>query len=433
MFVGAINQEVRSVLAALAPRFRGLPIYVGCSGNFTVERVLDRQGFSGFHSNDVSLYSCALGNHLTGREMTVEVAEPELRWLSRYLQPGIPAIATLVLCGEMLGHYQRREPYHRRMWDAYTGRFEAMHSATAEKVDKALEGLSVAEFHPGDVVDFMAEAPRESVAICFPPTYKGGYERLYRVMDRVFRWDSPVYQEFDEARFAELTDVMRSKAAWVTLRDEPVAEMESDHAGTVQTALRSRPVHVYSNIRDAKLAFPRQKVDPVMLPRASGEITGPLRLVKLTQAEFNGLRSQYLSTGIVPAAASAHFAVVVGGQLAGAFSASRSSFYGEWCDAYMMSDFAIRPATHPRLSKLVLAAALSREAQVALQEGLNMPVRTIGTTAFTDRAVSMKYRGLFTLTKRKEGALNYLADAGRWPLQEGLEWWMKNRGAKSKG
>jgi hypothetical protein len=44
MFVGSINADLRSILAGLAPAWRGLPAYIGCSSNFTVERILAAQG-----------------------------------------------------------------------------------------------------------------------------------------------------------------------------------------------------------------------------------------------------------------------------------------------------------------------------------------------------------------------------------------------------
>ena len=64
MFIGAINSQLRSILAG----FRALqdrPVYVGCSGNFTVERVLTSKGVKELHSNDVSLYSWA-ADYLAG-------------------------------------------------------------------------------------------------------------------------------------------------------------------------------------------------------------------------------------------------------------------------------------------------------------------------------------------------------------------------------
>ena len=65
MFIGSINRYMRCVLESAASQWRGQDIYVACSGNFTVERILARCGVGRVFSNDVSIYSCALGWHLT--------------------------------------------------------------------------------------------------------------------------------------------------------------------------------------------------------------------------------------------------------------------------------------------------------------------------------------------------------------------------------
>ncbi|MFA6132805.1 MAG: hypothetical protein WC869_02170 [Phycisphaerae bacterium] len=64
MFIGSINRYMRAVLEQAAGSWKGLTVYVACSGNFTVERILARCGVGTIHSNDVSIYSCALGWHL---------------------------------------------------------------------------------------------------------------------------------------------------------------------------------------------------------------------------------------------------------------------------------------------------------------------------------------------------------------------------------
>ena len=426
MFVGAINGQVRSILSRFSKSLSGQPVYVGCSGNFTVERVLSSTGTGEFHSNDVSLYSCALGSHLAGDSIDVHVTDDELSWMGEYLQPGVPSIATLLLCSEMLQHYQRPEPYHRRMWKAYQSRFAVMHDATLQKVEKAIDGLVINSFSPSDVVEFVSQAPEDAVVVCFPPTYKGGYERLYKVMDSVFAWDAPAYATFDEDRFVELAEMVKARPVWMTLRDQPEPVLDGYLTGVVQTGLRSKPVYVYSSEHDTTLAMPRQTIETIPLPRLEDEVDGGLSLVRMSQGQLNQLRSEYLSLAITPAAAQVSVGVKVGGHLIGALAFSRSNSFRAWCDAYMLTDLAVRPTVYRRLAKLVLAAALSMEMKAVLEQSLNMPVATIGTTAFTNRPVSMKYRGLFDLYSKKEGALNYQAHAGRWNLAEGFEWWRKN-------
>ena len=85
MFIGSINRYMRAVVetAALRPGlgqaqgWQGLPVYVACSGNFTVERIIARWGVGQIHSNDVSIYSCALGWCLRGEAKQYAVKQPE--------------------------------------------------------------------------------------------------------------------------------------------------------------------------------------------------------------------------------------------------------------------------------------------------------------------------------------------------------------------
>ena len=64
MFIGSINRYMRAVLQTAAAGWKGLPVFVACSGNFTVERILAQCGVGAIHSNDVSIYSCAPGRQL---------------------------------------------------------------------------------------------------------------------------------------------------------------------------------------------------------------------------------------------------------------------------------------------------------------------------------------------------------------------------------
>jgi hypothetical protein len=283
MFVGSINADLRSTLARLAPAWRGLPAYVGCSGNFTVERILAAQGLSDLHGNDVSLYSCALGAYLSGRPFRVEVQDGDLAWLSDWLQPGLPTLATLLLCTSALDFHGRDHPYHRRMWNAYLRRWPDLHAKTLANLEKGLAGLPLRGFYAGDVVDFLDNAPQDSLVISFPPTYKGGYERLYEKLQAAFAWDEPTYELFTTERFQSLLERMTAKRFWCVSRDEPVQALAEHQIGRVQTSLRSKPVHVYANVPAAVLTQARQRVEDVPHPRLSSpHVAGRRRTVRGT-------------------------------------------------------------------------------------------------------------------------------------------------------
>lgn len=426
MFVGAVNTEARGIIAETAAQWKGRPVYVGCSGNFTIERVLARAGIKELHGNDVTLYSCYLGSYLAGQPIELKVRDEGFAWLEDYLRPGPATVAALLLLGDILGFASLKTPYHVRMFNEYTRAFPDLHARTVEQVEKALEGLRLTSFIPGDVVEFAQAVPPEAVFISFPPTYAGGYEKQYRLMNEVIAWTPPAYTKFDENRFLTLVETVRARDAWMFLTDRPIEPLAGHLRSVIQNGMRSRPTFIYATEAPARLVGPHQKTEPVPLARLDGQITGPVEIVRLTQGQMNTLRSEYLSPGIVPASARLNLGVTAGGKLIGALAFDVSQF--PWVDAYMMTDFAIRPTPYPRLSKLVLAMVLTTELRDILEQSLKARIHTIGTTAFTERQASMKYRGLFDLHSRKDGRLNYIAQAGQWTAEEAFDWWQTKHG-----
>jgi hypothetical protein len=60
-----------------------------------------------------------------------------------------------------------------------------------------------------------------------------------------------------------------------------------------------------------------------------------------------------------------------------------------------------------------------------LEERLLSRRQKIYTTAFTDKPVSMKYRGVYELAKRGKGFLNYATEFNDTTFQEVVGLWMK--------
>ncbi|MCE5327877.1 MAG: hypothetical protein LLG01_15835 [Planctomycetaceae bacterium] len=414
---------MRAVLETAAQQWRGLPVFVACSGNFTVERILARCDVGAIHSNDVSIYSCALGWHLAGHAQPYKVKSPEFEWLGQYMEPGPATIATLLLTGEML-KVGGENAYALRMRDEYRRCWPQLHATTVERVTKALTGLNLSYF-AGDCREFLAGADRSAVCISFPPTYKGGYERLFKKLDAVFDWPKPSYQVFSPEDFEQFSQTVRSFKHWMISSDTEQPALASQHVATVQTSLRSKPVFMYSDAAPTRYAAARQQIGHNPWAPRADEVVEPIQVVQIDAKIMNAIRSLYLSQSIIVCDAPRNYAVLSAGRLIGAFSFAlpRGPLP---CDLYLLSDFAVRPTPHKRLSKLILACAVSGEVRADLEQWLCCRIRTIGTTAFTERAVSMKYRGLFDVHSRSEGKVNYLGAAGRWSLQEGFAWWKGN-------
>jgi hypothetical protein len=264
--------------------------------------------------------------------------------------------------------------------------------------------------------------------LCFPPTCEGGYERLYKALDQVFGWKVPDYTLFDDQRFEVLLGEMMDRKVWIISRDRALQGMEDYLRGMVKPSRTAKPVCMYAGLGNARFTTPRMKTEVLKISLLSGEIDGRLSLIYLTAAQMNLLRSEYLKASINPASTSVNFGVLAGDKLIGALGYTSPMFLGNFCDVYLMADFAIRPTIYKRLAKLVLAAAVSKEAQIIVEQKMAKRIKTIGTTVFTNRPVSMKYRNIFDLKGRcNDGRLIYVAKAGQWDLAGGLEWWMNGQ------
>lgn len=438
-FIGGLPLPLKSMaLEAI----RGWPVsdvYVGCSGNFGLERALAPLPIN-CHSNDVSLYSSAIGAHVTGAALDVAVKDRDYAWLESYLKTPLDTVATLLLCTSMLRGYGKGSEYWVRHVGGYRDHFSELHQGTKAKAEKALDAVKVAAYYAGDVIDHLSAAPASAGIMTSPPTYKGGYERLYKKMDKVFDWrERPSYRVFDESSMAQLIAILTSRPHWLLFNDQRIEDLQSQLVGIAVPSLRKRPVYCYGSLGHKRLARRRELTRDPHLKRLPEDVeispACKLRLMKLDAPAFRWLRDCLLGKNITPAQPQLTFAVMLDDHLLGLLGIGmppgqlKQRGIG---DLYMMCDVAVPHHRYRRLGKLVLAASLSRELRLSLSDGgMVARAKTIGTTSFTEKPVSMKYRGIYKLHSRKEGHLNYVGELGRWTLQEGLEWWLQNHGTST--
>lgn len=450
MFQGTLNPDA---IAAFAPVVAGWDceeLAFPCSGKFTVPRSLAPLGRR-MHGNDVTLYSCALGWYFSGHDVRVSVRPGMgLEWMEPYLETTEGRTAAVLVWSEFAEAWVRRagNAYHRRIAAGALLQFGTMHA-------KALEGLRgskwhLASFWAGDCVAFLGMVASDAGIISFPPVYAGGYERMWKHLDACFAWDAPEYPTFDENRAGAFWEEVGRRRHWVVVAQGPITHeaIAGKLLGVVKTTNRAPEFWLYaSDVGVKRQVGPCQKTAPLLWPKLGPDeaLPGALELRPLGAPEFASLRSQFLDPKIAPSGAQAVFALLAGGVLVGAVAFQRSTFQLAGVDepsVYLLSDFPVRPTRYPRLSKLVAAAALSRECQLLLERVYGRRLRSVVTTAFTDRPVSMKYRGVLKLLSRTEAApddpsghrykLNYGAALGQLTLAETLVVWERKHGREGQ-
>jgi hypothetical protein len=464
MFHGSIPNSVQRILGDIVSNWNIQDIYVGCSGNFTIERTLRDITKARLHGNDVTVYSCLLGRYFAGMPLEARIRDDyngRMAFVGDYAKDDVDLLTIALLLSKMsvyLGS-KKSNAYYDKMIKAYTDQWQTIFTATREKIDKIEPFLS--SFYAGDVCGWIDTIPEDSAFICYPPFYSGDYEKMFRVIEDVIEWDPPAYDMIDKDKIFEMFRKMTRRKNFMFGTNDELPEFRQHLVGIAQTTNRGVPLYVYASAEKRRIVMPKQKTAAVRLERLAPDkdIGANLKIVPLKSEEFHALRSQYMNVHIKPGSETASFAVTVDHKLIGVFAFSSSPTLSNWDKhietptMYLLSDFPVAPTKYRRMAKLVLYAALSKEAKLLAERLTSKRVKSLVTTAFSKRPVSMKYRGLFQiLTKKKmeqdveSGSdgdiswryyndgyqLNYGAAMGQWTLQEGFELWKKKH-SKTEG
>jgi hypothetical protein len=458
MFRGSVPPDLYRVISEQSQEWHGVSdVYVGCSGNFTIERALSHGAWN-LHGNDVTIYSGAIGSMFSGQPFDVSVKEEykdRFGWLEEWCDTPARMLATVMLSSVMLGGVDNRNPFYERMRNQYEKNWEALHHKTVTKLEE--NPFKLKSFYLGDVLEFVRETPKDQAFVTFPPFFAGDYEAQFRGLDKVFDWPCPEYDIMDENGLKELFELIQSHKHWAIGNNVRRPELEKWLRGKVQTTNRGTTIWVYASGSARRQVMPIQQLEtvPIRHLKAGEEIGKKISLRVLSLGEFAALRSKYMNPNIRPGSPSLACAVIIDRRIVGTFAYSFAPSPANWSShlppptVYLLSDFPIADTDYPKLSKLVLYAALSKEAQQLCQRGSNKQARSAATTAYAKAPVSMKYRGLFKLLKRTElgqadedlpspdrytesgWQLQYGAPLGEWSLEEGLRRWKQKFGEKN--
>jgi hypothetical protein len=429
-FIGSINAKLRQFFYTHAKLLAGRRCFIGCSGNFTIEQILTRVAPTAeLHSNDVSLYSGVIGAALTQTPFPVRNIVPEMEWINEYLSEGpVPAprdVSTVILYLEMLKYEKQKNDYTKSMWRSYVKNWPELHKKTLKKVETALSSTKLASYTDVDVHDYYP-SDADGIAIGFLPTYVGGYEHLFKRLEESFSWPHPTYQMLTEERREATVGKM------LTTDDLLYDDRPRDLPCVARVDLFGhRTVYVYSSLSLRAGVFRKtinEKVLPYEILGLDEEIRpdAPIAVKEVPQPVINHYRNMYLSKKIDPGSGGPCYLIFVGGKLFGfPIFQAYSRLGGKKDEIYLLSDFVVPSTRYSRLAKLLLMVTQCQDTKTFIEERLIRRLTSIITTAFTDKPVSMKYRGVYELYKRGKGFLNYRTEFTSATFQEVIGLWMK--------
>lgn len=454
MFHGSLPDSVQRIMGDCVRNWKCTDIYVGCSGNFTIERMLKNVTNARLHGNDVTIYSCLLGNYFAGIPLEAkfnEKYEGSMAFVKDYMKTDLDIVTVALLLSKMSVYLgSKPNPHYLRMIDAYKAQWADLFARTKAKVEKA--GMFLDSFYSGDVVGWVDEVPRDQGFICYPPFYSGDYEKMFKVIEEIIAWTPPSYDMIDKDKIFKMFRQLTEREYFMFGTNDKLEEFSEYLIGISQTTNRGVPLYVYSKAQKSRIVMPSQQVASLFVERLGKDedIGDEIKIIELKSENFRALRSQYMNPYIKPGSETSSYGVLVDNKLIGVYAFSASPTLSNWDKhietptIYLLSDFPIAPTKYKRLAKLVLYAALSKESKLLAERIANHRIRSLVTTAFSRNPVSMKYRGLFHLLNKKKLSgvekgetdmskiyynqgyqLNYGATMGEWSLKEGLALWKR--------
>lgn len=422
MFIGSIPKKLITQILGnihLKPR-----VYIGCSGSFRTEHAIKNlMPEKQVYGNDVSLLSCAVGNLLTGERLDVAFSG-RLEPLNQLRGDAVANTAAICLA-ITLARFKGNNQYSQAHFAHILRNLADYHRIEKAKLQRYTDGFSIDGFHAGDF-HHQIDAARENdgTVIMFAPTYKGGYENIYKFVNTSVTWAAPTYGVWDPENTEELIQrLLAENQSFAIVSDR---RMESV-APRIMFAGSNKPIYMYANDARSSLRREGKKSQPFRYRLVDVDAINEdskVEIALLNAQQLNFLKNIYLAKGINHKAGMMNFAVLVDGMLVGAFIFSMAQYGDKIHNIYMLSDFST--SRNRKLSKLVPMLATSRDVINHVNRQYLIDIQSVYTTAFTTKPVSMKYRGIYKLAKRGDGFLNYSSPVREQTPQEIFtEWYRK--------
>jgi hypothetical protein len=429
MFVGTTPPEIRTLLQDLMKGTKGKDVFIGCSGNFTVDRIMSKMGYD-VHSNDVSLYSKLISDILLETDTELKVVNQELiNAFDTWEESKYKKLIQVMYAIRLAEFTPRKNDYQQSFFDSWIEQSAVYYHNTIEKLEKQAFDFSIKSFHFYDFVEFLKQKQGKGVGISFPPTYKAGYEKIFDYVEKSFDYERAHYDMFDpkcgDVVFKELLETDEN----VIYSDKQWESLEKYETGVVRLGAGKHPVFIYSSIeKDSKYYFEREKKQIEskikILPADYVFTDDTVITVEIcAMNDINYFKAFYMANKVNYS---------TGGDLGLVYMADGKAFgfsgFSKMLSTtdliFAQSDF-VTNSDSKKLSKLLIMLSLSSEVRMIIARKMLNYYDGIKTTVYTDNAVSMKYRGVYELERRDKGKLIYTGKFTKQTLNDIYRSWLK--------
>ena len=428
MFVGSLPKQVAQQVVSHVDFSEWNGVNVCCSGSFRIEQsIRNISSTIPINSNDVSLITSIVGLARTGRSTSFEFKN-DLDYLNAYLNNEPETQLALIGFVLLVSKYKSDNQYCNARREFLLREIDTFIANNKERAKKYLEQININSFFMGDFIKHIESAKEnDNGVMIFAPTYKGGYERIYKVINENVNWkDEPNYEIYDPRTTHQLIEqLFDDKMPFCFFSDQQYGDIKP----TMMYMGNNKPIYIYANEKKTSLRRENKKFRPFKYNAVDTKKLSDKSKVNITPATseaMNFLKDIYLAKGINHKNGMFNVLFYVDDMLIGGAIYSLPQFGDKIRSIYILIDFSL--SRERKLSKLVAMLATSKLVIDHINKKYFINIQTIKTTAFTDKPVSMKYRGIFKLDAKKDGFLNYSSDVRSGSPDEIYQEWLKKYG-----
>lgn len=469
LFKGIPRRWTRGFTKELIEKTKPERVIVPCAGAFSLVATAVKAGVKpeNIHACDISLYSSVLGTYFASRGMvrdefmlSVKV-KPPFEWLMPYRHQDQNVCAAVIVGIRLAQYLAKKQSVYRdqRIRELQDGAAFYLEQAR-RSVESMREELKGIHYAPRDMWALLAEHvdDPDTLILCNPPRYTGGYDKMYAGVEQMFTWNAPGVAQFDESQYAKLMDYLGNAAARSLVYYATPVETSEDPQKTFGPPWRSvfaeRPrtgktaainwilINRIAS-EDAEPVLRRADTGPAAVPRypmfTHGTVTEASRLE--VRAETKAIVSYYrdlLVHRLGLTNAESHQVLLLDGQLVAAVGLHLANYHRAMGAANLTFCFSPQHERYPRLQKLaLLSVASSWFWDGVLKNALEERPYTVATTMLTDLPEVKTARGIFKLAERealKAGGykLHYTAEVQTRTADETVQYWLKKWGKQER-
>ena len=382
------------------------------------------------HSNDVSLYSKLIADLLLDTSTEVECINPELKNVfDTWEETKYKKLVQVMFALKVAQFHQRKNDCQEEMFNAFIEQSKIYYDNTIKKLEKGALDFSIQSFYYGDFLDFLKMKRGKGVGISFPPTYKGGYEKLFSYVEESFKYEHASYNIFDPkeggAVFKELLDNDEN----IIYSDRYFNILEGYLVGKIRLGSNKNPLFAYSSLqtnnhyyieRDKCVKPSHIHILPVDYQFTTDTV---ITIRQCAVNDVNYYKAFYMANKVNYTTGGDFGLVFMADGMAFGFT-SFSKQLSTLSQIFMQSDFVVNSETH-RLSKLLIMLVKSHDVRRLIARKMYNYYDGVKTTVYTTSPVSMKYRGVFNLERRDEGKLIYSSIFTEKSLNELYALWIR--------